>query len=137
MRGATDSVVKKVGQLAAESCRLSIHDDRSNVVKVGRTFFDTPVLVNREVLALYVDLTGQHVPFARQRDGGRWIVEPADISSSLRYWRDGLLTPRAWLRSLAAVEEAAWMAADDPLPAAAIGMLLVARNARPLVGSGQ
>jgi hypothetical protein len=41
-----------------------------------------------------------------------------------------------WLPSLAAVEEVAWMAADNPLPAAPIGMRLIARNARRLVGSG-
>jgi hypothetical protein len=34
---------------------------------------------------------------------------------------------------LAAVEEAAWMAADDPLPV--IGMRLIGCNARRVVGS--
>jgi hypothetical protein len=82
--------------------------------------------------APYLDLTGQPVRCGRQRDGRRWIAEPADISSSLRYWRDGLLTPHAWLRALAAIEEAAWMGTDDPLPAAAIGVRIIARDARRL-----
>ena len=71
--------------------------------------------------ALYLDLTGQPVPPTAQREGRRWIVEPADLSSSRAYWRDGVLTPGDWGRSLMGVRETAWWSADDPLPA--FGML--------------
>lgn len=70
--------------------------------------------------ALYLDLTGQHVAPTRQPEGRRWIVEHADVSSSISYWRDGQLTPREWLDSLAGVRETAWFAADDPIPALAM-----------------
>ena len=46
-----DGMLKKVGAEAASSCRLLVHDPMRNAVKVGRTSFGTPVLVNREVLA--------------------------------------------------------------------------------------
>ncbi len=70
--------------------------------------------------ALYLDLTGQHVAPTRQIEGRRWIVEQADVSSSICYWRDGQLTPWEWLRSLAGVRETAWCAGDDPVPALAM-----------------
>lgn len=41
---------KKVGP-EASSCRLVVHQHRGNFVRVGRTSFGTPVLVNREVAA--------------------------------------------------------------------------------------
>lgn len=70
--------------------------------------------------ALYLDLTGQPVPPTRQREGRRWIVGPSDLSSSITYLRDGALTPAGWARSLVGVQEGAWFAADDPLPAARV-----------------
>jgi D-aspartate ligase len=66
--------------------------------------------------ALYLDLTGQPVPPSAARDGRRWLVEPNDLRASLAYRREGSLTPRQWLGSLRGVEEAAWFAADDPVP---------------------
>ena len=45
-----DALVKKVGEEAAGSCQLYIHDCHHDVVKVGRTSFGTPVLVNKRVL---------------------------------------------------------------------------------------
>ncbi|MDP9436489.1 MAG: hypothetical protein M3P93_15370 [Actinomycetota bacterium] len=83
--------------------------------------------------AQYLDLTRQAVPRDAQRDGRRWIVEPLDMKSSLQYWRDGQLTPREWIRSLADLEEAAWVAADDPLPAANLALRLGARAVRGIV----
>ena len=46
-----DALVKKVGPEAGASCRMLEHDHRRNVVRVGRTSFGTPVLVNMEVAA--------------------------------------------------------------------------------------
>ena len=66
--------------------------------------------------ALYLDLTGQEVAATGLQDGRRWIVEPLDIASSIAYARRGDLTLGRWLRSLRGVREAAWFAADDPLP---------------------
>jgi len=46
-----DALVKKVGAAVAGSCRLYVHDSNRDVVKVGRTSFGTPVLVNKHVAA--------------------------------------------------------------------------------------
>jgi nickel-dependent lactate racemase len=46
-----DAPAKKVGPDAAAACRLLVHDDATNLAKVGRTSFGTPVFVNRAVLA--------------------------------------------------------------------------------------
>jgi D-aspartate ligase len=66
--------------------------------------------------AMYLDLTGQPVPATAQQEGRRWIVEPLDITSSVVYRRRGDITLPGWVRSLKHVREAAWFAADDPLP---------------------
>jgi D-aspartate ligase len=66
--------------------------------------------------AAYLDLTGQPVPESAAQNGRKWLVEPNDLKASLLYWREGSLTPGLWLQSLRGVEEAAWFAADDPLP---------------------
>jgi D-aspartate ligase len=89
--------------------------------RVGATFrlFTSPEGMD-VVRALYLDLTGQPVSDARALEGRKWIVEPFDIASSLVYWRDGNLKVREWARSLRGVEEAAWFAADDPKPFAAM-----------------
>ena len=83
--------------------------------------------------ALYLDMTGQDVPPAGGCDGRRWIVEPLDLVSSHRYWRDGQLSPAAWLRSLLGVREAAWLAKDDPLPALAAAASMTSRAGRRLL----
>lgn len=89
--------------------------------RVGATF---RLFASRDgmdvVRALYLDLTGQPVSEARVAEGRKWIVEPFDIASSVVYWRDGNLKPWEWARSLRGVEEAAWFAADDPKPFAAM-----------------
>jgi nickel-dependent lactate racemase len=46
-----DALAKKLGPLAAASCRVLVHDHTREVVKLGRTSFGTPVLANREVMA--------------------------------------------------------------------------------------
>jgi D-aspartate ligase len=86
--------------------------------RVGATFrlFVDPVSQMDVVRALYLDLTGQTVPAATQRNGRKWLVEPWDTKSSLRYGKDGRLSGPEWLRSFRGVEEAAWFASDDPRP---------------------
>jgi lactate racemase len=44
-----DALVKKVGAEAASACRLSVHDCDRDLIRIGRTSFGTPVLVNRQV----------------------------------------------------------------------------------------
>lgn len=68
------------------------------------------------VLALYRDLTGQKIRTGELQDGRKWFVEPFDVISSLRYWRDGNLTIVEWLRSFRGIQEAQWFALDDLLP---------------------
>ena len=65
--------------------------------------------------ALYLDMTGQPVPAARQREGRKWFVE-SDLKSCLDYYREGSLSVRQWLRSLRGIEEAGYFAWDDLAP---------------------
>ena len=44
-----DAVARKVGAEAAAACRVLVHDDHGDAVKVGRTSFGTPVHVDRAV----------------------------------------------------------------------------------------
>jgi lactate racemase len=46
-----DALARKLGPQAAASCRVMVHDHSRGVIKLGRTSFGTPVLVNREVVA--------------------------------------------------------------------------------------
>jgi nickel-dependent lactate racemase len=45
-----DGLARKLGPEAASACQLLVHDHTRAAVKVGRTSFGTPVLVNREVV---------------------------------------------------------------------------------------
>jgi D-aspartate ligase len=67
--------------------------------------------------AFYLDMTAQPVPQTRLCEGRKWMVEDRDLMSSIRYWRDGNLGIGAWLRSLTGIREAAYIAADDMVPA--------------------
>jgi D-aspartate ligase len=82
------------------------------------------------VRALYQDMTGQAVTPARAPEGRKWIVEDVDLLSSVRYWRDGRLTLRQWMKSLRGVREMTFLAADDPLPFAAAWMMDAKRALR-------
>jgi D-aspartate ligase len=73
--------------------------------------------------ALYLDRTGQPVPDDTAQPGRKWMVEDRDLSASLRYFRDGKLSPWDWLRSYSGVQETSFAAADDPLP-----LLAMCRN---------
>lgn len=82
------------------------------------------------VRAAYLDLTGQEVPPSRTQPGRRWVVENLDLVSARRYLRDGSLSPAAWLKSFRGVEEAAWLALDDPLPFFAMSWRFALMKAR-------
>jgi len=72
--------------------------------------------------ALYLDLTGQPVPAAAVSDGRKWLVEDFDLFSAVRSWREGGLSLKDWIRSLAGVDEAACFALDDPFPFLMLGV---------------
>jgi D-aspartate ligase len=72
------------------------------------------------VRALYLDLTGQTVPPASPRYGRKWMVEDCDLVSSIRYYRDGKLTAKDWLKSFRGVQEMAFLSLRDPIPAIAV-----------------
>ncbi|HJW98952.1 MAG TPA: hypothetical protein VJ453_02275 [Terriglobales bacterium] len=66
--------------------------------------------------ALYLDMTGQRVPNGLPCEGRKWMVEDRDLISSVRYWRNGNLSLRAWLHSFQGVCESAYWANDDLRP---------------------
>jgi D-aspartate ligase len=84
--------------------------------------------------ALYLDLTGQPVPVSEPVEGRKWLVEGGDFDSFLRYRRDGKLTMRQWLASMAGVKESAYFARDDPRPFLKVCAQFFGRQARA-VGS--
>ena len=79
------------------------------------------------VRALYLDLTGRHVGPGEAANGRTWLVENHDLVSSIRYIRDGRLTPREWWVSLRGVDECAWFASDDLKPFAVMALRFLAR----------
>jgi predicted ATP-grasp superfamily ATP-dependent carboligase/SAM-dependent methyltransferase len=95
--------------------RLFVGDDDTDVVR-----------------ALYCDRTGQPIPASRACEGRKWVVEDLDLASSVRYLRDGVFGPAAWLRSFAGVREAGWFAADDLRPFVGMCGGLCARALRKL-----
>ncbi len=68
------------------------------------------------VRMLYLHFTGQQVVPGALQEGRKWLVEPFDLVSSYRYWRDGALRIRDWVGSFQGVKEAQWFARDDLLP---------------------
>lgn len=72
--------------------------------------------------ALYLDLTGQEVICDSIREGRKWVVEDHDLVSCYRYYRDGKLAFKQWIRSYRGVEEVAFLAKDDPLPVLLMGI---------------
>jgi D-aspartate ligase len=111
--------------------RYDVRDGRYKLLdvnpRIGSTFRLFVGAGEIDVLrAMYMDLTGQPVPASGAMNGRKWIVEPFDLITATQLWRSRDLGPRQWMRSLRGVEETAWLAADDPLPFAA----LVARSTR-------
>lgn len=69
------------------------------------------------VRAMYLDVTGQQVPSAPLWAGRKWIVEDLDLVASWKYYLDRRLHLSQWFRSLGGIDEYAFLASDDPLPA--------------------
>ncbi|MHC1783840.1 MAG: hypothetical protein AB9891_13995 [Anaerolineaceae bacterium] len=79
-----------------------------------RLFVDTAGM--DVVRAMYLDLTGQPVEQSPVKEGRKWLAEPFDVISSLRYFRDGKLKWIEWAASFSGVEEAQWFTRDDMGP---------------------
>ncbi|MGH7227337.1 MAG: hypothetical protein ACRELF_29340, partial [Gemmataceae bacterium] len=101
----------------ARDGRYKVNDINPRIGAMFRLFVDpNGVDVAR---AFYQDMTGQPITSAAPAvEGRKWIVEDVDLFSSIRYWRDGRLTLRDWLRSRGGIQERAFFARDDPLPLA-------------------
>lgn len=83
------------------------------------------------VRAAYLHLTDQPVPAGTVPEQRRFIVENYDPLAAPRYWRDGRLGVRDWLRSLHA-HELAWFAPDDLRP---FGLMCLRMAWRAAAGS--
>jgi predicted ATP-grasp superfamily ATP-dependent carboligase len=77
----------------------------------------------------YLDITGQTCAAEPVPDGRKWVVEDYDLVSSYRYWRDGNLSVRDWLRSIQHIDEYGYWSLGDPLPAFA----RIAQNSAELI----
>jgi predicted ATP-grasp superfamily ATP-dependent carboligase len=77
------------------------------------------------VRAMHLDLTGRPVPASVTPSGRKWLDERSDAATAVRLAQEGALGPRGYLRSLRGVREAAWWAADDPLPFLSMGVRCV------------
>lgn len=100
--------------------KYKIYDVNPRIGATFRLFVDDSGLdVAR---ALYLDMTHQPVAAGQLREGRKWIVEDSDLLSSIRYYRDGRLTAREWIRSLRGINECALLAFDDLRPALARGI---------------
>jgi D-aspartate ligase len=99
--------------------------------RIGATFrlFVDPAGVD-VLRALYLDLTGQPPrPRASAREGRRWVVEHHDALEVAAALRRRELGVGGWLRSLRAVQEAAWFSPRDPLPAVALTLAFARQGA--------
>lgn len=87
------------------------------------------------VRALHLDLTGRQVPDAPPVAGRKLIVESQDWLAGLGYARRGELTFGGWRESVKGAREYAWTCADDPLPALVMGIRLLNRTTRRILGA--
>ena len=85
------------------------------------------------VRAQYLHLTGQTVNAAKAQSGRKWIVEDADIVSSLHYLRDGAVSFCEWISSYKGVQEGAWFSGDDWRPFLYVGTQFLWKPFRRLV----
>lgn len=86
------------------------------------------------VRAMHLDLSRRPVPPSVTSSGRTWIDERSDLAASVRLARERTLGVRAWARSLRRIDEAAWWAADDPVPFLAMAARSVPGAARVLMG---
>jgi predicted ATP-grasp superfamily ATP-dependent carboligase len=87
------------------------------------------------VRAQYLHLTGQRVPASNMQVGRKWIVEDADVVSSLYYFRDRVLGFSEWISGYRGIQEGAWFSNDDWRPFVAVAARFVLKPFRRLVPS--
>jgi predicted ATP-grasp superfamily ATP-dependent carboligase len=100
------------------------HDTRDGLYKVldvnpriGATFRLFVASNGMDVArALYLDMTGQSVPYDVAPDGRKWFVEDKDLLSCRHYLRDRKLTVREWMASYRGVKELGYFSFGDPRP---------------------
>ena len=98
----------------ARDGRYKLLDVNARVSGVFRLFRATNGM--DVVRICYLDLTGQPVvDGARLTVGRKWLLED-DVFVAREAIAEGKLTVRQWLRSLAGVREAQWLAFHDPIP---------------------
>jgi len=85
------------------------------------------------VRAQYRHLTGQTVNASKSQVGRKWLVEDADIISSLHYFRDRAIGFSEWLSSYQGVQEGAWFSNDDWRPFIHVGMQFLLKPFRRVV----
>ncbi len=101
--------------------RHDARDDRYLLLdvnpRIGATFRLFADRAGNDVVTVaYEDMIGAPISTGPPADGRRWMVENYDLRSSAAYWRQGMLTPLVWIRSLRGVQEGAWFARDDLRP---------------------
>jgi predicted ATP-grasp superfamily ATP-dependent carboligase len=87
--------------------------------------------------ALYRDLTGQSVQRSRQVEGRVLVVEPDDLRACAKYFWQGELSARAWVRSFKGDKEFAWFRWDDPLPFVMAWVRLAIQGAGKMIRIGR
>jgi D-aspartate ligase len=123
MEATTARFAKALGYRGVFDCgyRYDARDGRYKMLDVNpRVGSNFRQCVGRDgtdvVRAMYLDLTGQPVPYDPPAEGRVWWVENYDIAGALDAWRAGELSLRRWAGSLRRVDEPAWFARDDPAP---------------------
>jgi predicted ATP-grasp superfamily ATP-dependent carboligase len=89
------------------------------------------------VRAQYLHLTGQTVPLGRIRIGRRWMVEDADIVSTLHYFRDRAIGVGEWISGYRRLQECAFFASDDLMPFIHMASRFVMKPFRRFLPSGK
>jgi predicted ATP-grasp superfamily ATP-dependent carboligase len=101
-------------KLDSQSGNYYLLDPNPRLGATFRLFVDS---IGMDVVrVLYLHMTDQPVITGEILNGRRWVSEPFDIISSIRYWRDKNLGFGDWIRSFSGVREAQWFAKDDMRP---------------------
>jgi ubiquinone/menaquinone biosynthesis C-methylase UbiE len=144
VRALTEQLMSAIGYrgIVDMGYRFDARDGRYKLLdvnpRVGATFRLFVGTNGMDVVrAMYLDLTGQPVPPSVAREGRKWILETHDPVSCLTYHRDGVLSARAWVRSLRGIREGALFALDDPRPFVRAFVRLLPRAAQRSVGAAR
>jgi D-aspartate ligase len=113
--------------------KLDPHDDQLKLIELNARLWQqndqaAACGINFPLMQ-YLDLTGQPLPAQPEVAAGvKWVDPLSDFQSFWQSYRQGELSPRAWIKSWRGVRSFAYVAKDDLLPAAVVlqyGMKLV------------